>query len=92
MARRIKDASLDSKAARRKLTQRSKPYWRSVERGLHLGYRRHADMAGPWIVRRYIGHQQYREEAIGIADDLSDSNGLTILTYIGRRSKRREHA
>jgi len=59
---------------------------------LHLGYRRHADMAGPWIVRRYIGHQQYREEAIGIADDLSDSNGLTILTYIGRRSKRREHA
>jgi len=81
MARRIKDASLDSKAARRKLTPRSKPYWRSVERGLHLGYRRHAEMAGPWIVREYVGGQQYREEAIGIADDLSDADGVNILTY-----------
>jgi hypothetical protein len=81
MARRIKDASLDSKAARRKLTPRSKPYWRSVERGLHLGYRRHAEMAGPWIVREYVGGQQYREEAIGIADDLSDADGVKILTY-----------
>jgi integrase len=81
MARRIKDASLDSKAARRKLTPRSKPYWQSIEKGLHLGYRRHPDTAGPWIVRQYVGDQQYREEAIGIADDLSDADGVTILTY-----------
>src|SRR5262249_16014913 len=77
----VKDSSLDSKAARRKLPARSKPHWRSVERGLHLGYRRHAEMAGPWIVREYVGSQQYREEAIGVADDLSDADGHTILTY-----------
>jgi integrase len=81
MARRIKDASLDSKAARRKLVPRSKPYWRSVERGLHLGYRRHANAAGPWVVRQYAGDQRYAETAIGIADDLSDADGVTILTY-----------
>ena len=80
-ARRIKDASLDSKAARRKLAPRSKPYWRSVKRGLHLGYRRHDEMAGPWIFREYVDGQQYREEAIGVADDLSDADGHTILTY-----------
>ena len=40
MARRIADKNLDSKDARRKLQPRGKPYWRSVERGLHLGYRR----------------------------------------------------
>jgi Phage integrase, N-terminal SAM-like domain len=81
MARKIKDSSLDSKAARRKLPPRSKPYWRSVERGLHLGYRRHADMAGPWIVRQYVGDRQYREEAIGVSEDLSDADGHTILAY-----------
>src|SRR5262245_51525832 len=81
MARKIKDANLDSKAARRKLAPRSKPYWRLVERGLHLGYRRHADMAGPWIVRQYVGDQRYQEIAIGIADDLSDADGVAILTY-----------
>src|SRR5689334_12993514 len=81
MARRIKDASLDSKAARRKLDPRSKPYWRSVERGLHLGYRRHADAAGPWIVRQYVGDQRYEEAALGIADDLSDADGSAILSY-----------
>ena len=52
MARRIQDKILDSKDARRKLQPRAKPYWRSIERGLHLGYRRLRDVAGPWIARR----------------------------------------
>jgi hypothetical protein len=55
MARRIADKNLDSKEARRKLSPRGKPHWRGIERGLHLGYRRLSDGAGPWIVRRYLG-------------------------------------
>ena len=53
----------------------------SVERGLHLGYRRLREGAGPWIARRYVGAQRYDEQAIGIADDLSDADGVRVLSY-----------
>jgi integrase len=81
MARRLADKNLDTRTARSKLTPRAKPYWRSIEKGLHLGYRRHEGAAGPWILRRYIEDQRYKEEGIGIADDLSDADGVSILSY-----------
>jgi integrase len=82
MARRVLDRYLDSKDARRRLAPRAKPYFRTLERGLHLGYRRLANgAAGPWIARHYRGDRRYEEEAIGHADDLSDADGVAILTY-----------
>ena len=82
MARKVKDRELDSKDARRKLKPRGKPYWRSVEKGLHLGYRSHrGDRAGVWIARHYIGKQQYKEEQLGIADDFSNADGAKIIDY-----------
>jgi integrase len=85
MARKVKDKALDSKAARRDLKPRGKPYWRGVEKGLHLGYRRHRSdnghKAGAWIARFYVGDQQYKEEQLGIADDLSDADGVKVLDY-----------
>jgi integrase len=82
MARRVLDKYLDSKEARRRLTPRAKPYFRAIEHGLHLGYRRLATgAAGPWIARHYLGDRRYEEEAIGHADDLSDADGVAILTY-----------
>jgi integrase len=80
MARRLHDAILDSRDARRKLAPRGEPYYRSVERGVHLGYRRRADAAGTWLMRVYAG-DGYRAERIGTADDLSDADGDVILTY-----------
>ena len=82
MARRVLDRYLDSKDARRRLAPRAKPYFRTIERGLHLGYRRLANgAAGPWVARHYLGDRRYEEEAIGHADDLSDADGVAILTY-----------
>jgi integrase len=82
MARRVADKNLDSKEARRKLKPRTKPYFRTIERGLHLGYRRLSNgAAGPWVARHYLGGQRYTEEAIGIADDFSDADGIAILNY-----------
>ena len=82
MARRVLDKYLDSKEARRRLAPRAKPYFRAVERGLHLGYRRLANgAAGPWVARHYLGDQRYVEESIGHADDLSDADGVAILNY-----------
>jgi hypothetical protein len=40
MARTVRDAALVPRSARLRLSPRTKPYWRMLEQGLHLGYRR----------------------------------------------------
>jgi integrase len=90
MARRIKDAIFDSKDARRKLKARGKPYYRTIERGLHLGYRRLRNGAGTWVARHYIGEQDYEVERIGVADDVSDADGLAIFDYWQAQDRARE--
>jgi hypothetical protein len=91
MARKVKDTALDSREARSKLKRRGKPYYRIVEEGAHLGYRRlPKGRAGTWVERRYVGNQQYAVEGIGAADDLSDADGVAILSYWQAVDKVRE--
>lgn len=80
MARRLRDSTLDSREARRKLAPRGEPYYRSVEKGVHLGYRRRADAAGTWLIRHFNG-SAYRADRLASADDLSDADGITVLSY-----------
>ena len=80
MARRLRDSVLDTAAARRKLAPRGEPYYRSVEKGVHLGYRRRADAAGTWLVRQFNG-TAYSADRLAIADDLSDPDGVAVLSY-----------
>lgn len=80
MAKRVRDAVLDSRAARAKLKPQKKPYFRALDRGLHLGYRRGKN-GGTWVVRRYVGDEQYTVEALGTADDSQDADGTSILTF-----------
>ena len=82
MARRVHDKTLDSRDARRRLKIRGKPYYRAIERRLHLGYRRLGDgQAGTWVARHYVGDQQYAVERIGTADDMMDADGVAILDF-----------
>ncbi|MET4254049.1 site-specific integrase [Bradyrhizobium sp. LA6.7] len=81
MARTIRDALLDTRTARGRLKARGKPYWRGLEPGLHLGYRKPLSGAGKWLARHYIGEQKYEVEAIATADDFSDPDGVAILSY-----------
>jgi len=76
MARRVKDTTLDNRTARLKLTPRPEPYWKTVERGTHLGYR-----AGPstWIMRTYS--EGYTFKRIGLADDHAEANGVSVLDF-----------
>ena len=67
MARTIKDASLDSRTARGRLRARGKPYYRSLEPGLHLGYRKPLAGSGKWVARHYIGNQSYEVESLAIS-------------------------
>jgi integrase len=80
MARRVKDRNLDTRDARRKLKAGGKPYWRAIGKGLHIGYRK-GKTSGVWVVRHYLGKQNYRLETIGEADDVLDANGKDVLDF-----------
>lgn len=80
MARRVKDRNLESRQARLKLAPSGKPYWRSIGRGLHVGYRK-GKRGGVWVTRRYLGGQSYSISTIAQADDVEDANGKDILDF-----------
>ena len=91
MAGARKGTGLDTRTARLKLTARHDPYWISVGPGLSLGYRRGAQ-AGAWYCRRYLGSRRYEYNHLGHADDFSNANGETILTYYQACERVREFA
>lgn len=91
MARRVHNAYVETRTARAKLKAGRSYYWTRLEDGLHLGYSRQKG-TGKWVVRFYLGKvrwmyrgrettRNYEKRVIGQADDHSDANGLTILTY-----------
>lgn len=90
LARTIRDTNLDSRAARSRLKARGKPYYRSVEPGLHLGYRKPLSGAGKWLARHYVGEQAYELETIAIADDYSDADSIAVLSYRQALTRARE--
>ena len=89
MARRMRNANLESKEARSRLKVRPKPYWASIGvKGAHIGYRRLGQsQAGSWTARLYLkaaGHKKpgrYVGERIADADDFADSNGSSVLNF-----------
>lgn len=81
MARTVRDANLETRTARSRLKARGKPYYRVLESGLHLGYRKPLSGTGKWVARHYIGDQKYEVETLPAADDFSDADGVEILSY-----------
>ena len=80
MARTVRDAKLESRTARATLKASPKPYFRAIDEGLHLGYRK-GQTSGKWVMRSYLGDGTYRVEAVAIADDTLDADGAEILTF-----------
>jgi len=80
MARTVRDANLETRTARHRFPIRSEPYWRGLEKGFALGYRRRAT-GGTWLARRRDEAGSYAEHRIGTADDLQDADGVVILDY-----------
>jgi integrase len=80
MARTVRDANLETRTARLRLRIRSEPYWRGLERGFALGYRRRGK-GGTWLARRRPDSGGYTEQKIGTSDDLQDADGVAVLNY-----------
>lgn len=81
MSKTVRDAALETRTARSRLDSSAKPYYRALEPGLHLGYRKPAKGAGKWVVRHYLGEGAYEVETIAVADDFSDADGVAIVSF-----------
>jgi integrase len=81
MGRTVRDTNLETRAARLRLAPRRKPYWRVLEGGLHIGYRRTKEGGGSWVARRFVGEHRYLETKLGTADDLQDADGVALQSF-----------
>jgi hypothetical protein len=91
MSKTVKEKKLDTPAARARLKPSPKPYWRAIDTGLHLGYR-HGLNGGHWVMRRYLGDEQYETKTFAIADDHGAADGKSILDFFQAQHKAREIA
>jgi integrase len=91
MPRKARDDRLETRTARLKLLVRREPYWRSLQVGRAIGYRRlPGGKAGTWIARRYDAVERRTYQALGNADDLMDADGVTTLTFAQAQTKAAE--
>jgi integrase len=90
MPRKVRDSKLDTRTARASLKANVKPYFRLIEPGLFIGYRRlPGDRPGTWVARRYdpdqrtytVKNLKTADARLVFADDKSEADGETILTF-----------
>jgi integrase len=92
--RTIRDAKLETRAARARLKPGRKPHFKTLVPGkLHLGYRRkHKDLPGQWIVRHYVGGERYRVAPLGLADDFQDvGEGAAVINFAEAQTRALAH-
>ncbi|GAC1304023.1 MAG: tyrosine-type recombinase/integrase [Steroidobacteraceae bacterium] len=80
VAKTVRDSNLETRASRTRLKASGKPYYRAIDEGLHLGYRK-GRASGKWVMRTYAGDGKYRVKVIGAADDTLDADGAEFLTF-----------
>jgi hypothetical protein len=89
VARTVRDQNLETRSARGRLKPSTKPYYRSIDPGLHLGYRKGKN-GGRWVVRWYVGNQEYKTDTIANADDVADADDVAILSFAQAQAVARE--
>jgi integrase len=90
VSRTAREVNLSTRAARERLRPSGKPYYRSLDQGLHLGYRKGVRGAA-WVTRWYVGAEVYKVESLeGRPDDVLDADGATVLTWSQAQSEARK--
>src|SRR5690348_10615157 len=89
MARTVRNAKIDTRSARARLSQRREPYWTVISEGCAIGYRRGAK-GGTWIAKFRDGDGKRHLEALGAADDARDADGLTVFSFVQAQERARE--
>lgn len=88
MARTVKDTQLDKRSARERLKKRHEPYWRAIDSGMHIGYRK-GKIKSSWHARFLKSDGGYSKTTLGIADDIQDSDGGATLNFSEAQSEAR---
>ncbi len=88
MARTVRNAKIDTRSARLKLTERREPYWTPISAGCYIGYRRGAK-GGTWIARFRDDDGKHHYDALGAADDARDADGLTVYSFAQAQERAR---
>jgi len=70
-----KTANLETREQRAKLKPQHEPYWRTVERGMAIGYRRAGSGAGVWYVREHRGGS-YTKRRVALARTIHEGAGF----------------
>ncbi|WP_263355417.1 tyrosine-type recombinase/integrase [Acidicapsa acidisoli] len=91
MARTRKDARINTRSARTSLQQRKEPYWRSISKGLAVGYYKGAT-SGAWIAKHFTVATGRRKASLGVADDFEDADGIRVLSFDQAQAKARDWA
>lgn len=89
MSRNVRDSNLETRTARGRLKVAHKPYFRLIEPGLFLGYRKLASGPGTWVVRRYdrdrqtyaVKNLKAPDGRLIVADDFDDADGAAVLSF-----------
>ena len=89
MPRTVRDAKLETRAARAKLSEQQEPYWRAIDEGMHVGYYKGRRRVG-WWARYRTRKGAYVKKSLGIADDVQDADGLKVLSYSQAQQAARE--
>lgn len=91
MPRTVTDTPLTTRAARERLVVRHQAYWRGIEAGAALGYRKGAT-GGQWLVRLAdpAAGGGYRQAALGRADDALKADGVEVFDFRQAEAKARE--
>jgi integrase len=77
MSKTLEEAPLTTRSAREKLGEGV--HWRSVDRDVHLGYRKSV-RTGRWIVRWREG-TGYKQAKLGVADDVLKADGQATYSF-----------
>jgi integrase len=89
MARTRKDARINTRSARTSLQQRKEPYWRTISKGLAVGYYKGAN-GGAWIAKHFNVETGRRKASLSVADDYEDADGIRVLSFDQAQAKARE--
>ena len=90
MPRHVREVNLSTREARKRLAVAKKPYFRSLDEGLHLGYRR-SNSGSAWVLRWYKGDGAYALANLDARpDDVLPADGATVLNWSQAQAKARE--
>jgi integrase len=89
MARRIRNAKVDTRSSRTRLSVRREPYWTVISQGCALGYRR-GEKGGTWVAKFRDDSGKRHYEALGAADDARDPDGLSVFSFAQAQERARE--